>query len=184
MKKIVTIILGLSLSSSTFAQINPITGDGIVHIINHDDYHSLDLYFTLFTLDVNNCQGYQAMGPQKPLGPGVITKYGKYTDSDTASGHPYPIDGWYNGSYLLPNQIPQNIAENQRWNYMKFELRELNNPGQFIPGMGGSVGIYHPCTASGIPDGLIGNGTTSSGTPYNFTAKAYTMGGNLWIDVY
>lgn len=183
MKKILTLIFGLSLGAATFAQIDPITGEGIIHIVNHDSNHHLNLHFTLFTMNPNTCSpSFQALGPSIPLGPGEMTKYAKYTDSDTASGHPYPIDGWYNGSYLSPYQIPQSIADDQRWTYMKFELRELSNPGQFIPGMGGSVGFYQPCT--GIPDVLFGNGTTFGGTPYDFVAKAYTMGGNLWIDVY
>ena len=183
MKKIFAIILGLSLGSSAFAQIDPVTGSGVIHIVNHDDYHSLDLNFTLFTMDPNTCTpSFQALGPSAPLAPGQITKYATYTTSDTASGHPFPIDGWYNGSYLLPNQIPQNIADNQRWTYMKFQLREPGNPGQSIPGMSGSVGFYQSCT--GIPDVLFGNGTTAGGTSYDFVAKAYTMGGDLWIDVY
>jgi hypothetical protein len=183
MKKILTIIFGLSLGASTFAQINPTTGEGIIHIWNHNDYHDLNLHFTLFTLNPTTCSpDFQALGPSIPLPPGVLTKYAKYTDSDTSSGHPFPIDAWYNGSYLLPNQIPQSIADDQRWTYMKFELREPSNPGQFIPGMGGSIGFYQTCT--GIPDYLAGNGTTFGGTPYDFTAKAYIIGGDLWIDVY
>jgi hypothetical protein len=65
---------------------------------------------------------------------------------------------------------------------MKFQLKEPANPGQSIPGLGGSVGFYQSCT--GIPDLLTGSGTTTGGTTYNFVAKAYTMGGDLWIDVY
>lgn len=183
MKKIVTLILGLSLFSSAFGQIDPITGEGIIHIINHDSNHHLNLNFTLFTMNPNTCSpSYQALGPVIPLGPGEMAKYAKYTDSDTPSGHPYPIDEWYDGNYLTPYQILQNIADDQRWTYMKFQLKELGNPGQSIPGMGGSVGFYQSCT--GIPDVLIGNGTSSGGVSYNFVAKAYTMGGNLWIEVY
>jgi hypothetical protein len=183
MKKILTIILGLSLGSAAFAQIDPATGEGVIHIINHDTNHSLNLNFTLFTTNPNTCNpNYQALGPVIPLGPGEIAKYAKYTDSDTASGHPYPIDEWYDGNYLTPYQIPQNIADDQRWTYMKFQLKEPANPTQSIPGMGGSVGFYQPC--SGIPDIATGNGTTVGGTNYSFVAKAYTMGGNLWIEVF
>lgn len=184
MKKILTIIFGLSLGVSTFAQIDPTTGEGVVHVWNRNDYHDLDLYFTLFTMNPTTClPSYQAMGPDHPLLPGQIIKYAKYTDSDTASGHPLPIDGWYsNGSYFLPSQIPQNIADGQRWTYMKFELREPSNPGQFIPGMGGSVSINQICT--NIPESLVGSGTTSGGTNYDFVAKAYIIGGDLWFDVY
>ncbi|MCS3869032.1 hypothetical protein J3D55_001948 [Chryseobacterium ginsenosidimutans] len=182
MKKILTIIIGLSLGTFSFAQNNPVTGEENVHIINFDYNHSLDLHYTLFTMDPNTCYpDFQALGPSIPLPPGGETKYATYTSSDTSSGHPYPIDSWYNGSYLLPNQIPQSIADNQRWTYMKFQLREPNNPSQSIPGMGGSIGIHQPCT--GIPDVLTGSGTTAGGTPYDFAAKAYMIGGDLWIFV-
>jgi len=184
MKKIFTFIIVLSLGTSVLAQNNPITGEENIHIINYDFNHHLDLYFTLFTMQPNNCSpGFQSLGPTIPLPPAQEAKYSTYIDSDTASGNPYPIDSWYNGNYLLPNQIPQNIADDQRWTYMKFELKEIGSvPGQFIPGMSGSIGFNQACT--GIPDVLTGSGTSNTtGISYNFVAKAYTFGGDLWIIV-
>ncbi|WP_066441446.1 hypothetical protein [Chryseobacterium sp. CCH4-E10] len=181
MKKIITLLFGLTLGASTFAQIDPATGQGTIHIWNTDDYHSLNLNFTLFTLNPTTCSpDFQSLGPSIPLPPGELTKYSKYTDSDTAAGHPYPIDSWYDGSIYAPSAIPPGIVYDQRWAYVKFELREPSNPGQYIPGMSGSVGFYQSCT--GIPDYLAGSGTSSGGTNYNFEVKAYVIGGDLWVE--
>lgn len=182
MKKILTALLSLTLGTIAFAQNNPATGAENIHIVNSNTYHSLNLQYTLFTMDPNNCTPtLQSSGPLISLPPGVETKYSTYTTSDTASGHPFPIDYWlYNGTPTLPKQIPLNIANKQRWTYMKFELRDPSNPGQFIPGMAGSIGIYPSCT--GIPDILTGSGTIG-GTTYTFAAKAYIIGGDLWIFV-
>lgn len=184
MKKIFTLLFGLALGASAFAQIDPTTGQGVVHIWNHNDYHDLDLKFTLFTVNPTTCSpSFQALGPTIPLPPGELTKYAKYTSSDTASGHPYPIDGWYNGSYLLPNQIPAGIAYDQRWGYMKFQLQEPGSTGLINPTLGGSVGFYQSCT--NVPASLSGSGTSQvTAITYNFVAKAVIIGGDLWIDVY
>lgn len=182
MKKILFIIMGLSLGSSALAQNNPAGGENII-IFNDNSYHDLDLRFTLFTTNPNTCTpNYQALGPNIPLPPGVTTAYKTYTSSDTASGHPYPIDTWWNNStVLLPSQIPTNIANDQRWSYMKFELKDPNNPGLMNPTLGGSVGFTPNCT--GIPDYISGT-STLNGVNYAFKAQAFTFGGELWINVW
>lgn len=185
MKKILTIIVGLNLWSSALAQNNPVTGGECVIIFNDNSYHDLDLHFTLFTTNPTTCTpNYQALGPSLPLPPGVTAVYKTYMISTTASGHPYPIDSWWNNSTVtLPSQIPQNIANDQRWSYMKFELRDPNNPGLMNPTLGGSVGFYQNCTGSGIPDYISGT-STLNGINYAFKAKAFTFGEQLWINVW
>lgn len=181
MKKIFTIILGLSIGSSAFAQNNPTTGLENLHIFNDNTNHSLELSYTLFTIVPTTCSAdMQGLGPNKPLPPGDLADYTTFMASTTAASHPYPIDNWFNGSYFPPSSIPVPVAKASRWSYMKFLLKDSNNPGN-IPLLGGSVGFYQNCTS--IP-ATISNSGTLNGINYSFTADAFIFGGDKWINVY
>ncbi|SFN02181.1 hypothetical protein SAMN05421594_0421 [Chryseobacterium oleae] len=181
MKKIFTILLGLSIGSAAFAQ----NGSGTLHVFNDDSYHSLNLHYTLFTVNLSQCgDGYQALGPSIPLPPGVITDYTTFLKSSSfaSSPHPYPIDSYWHNSTVVPaTSISPAVADAQRWSYMKFELRDPNNPGLMNPTLGGSVGFYPTCT--GIPNYISGT-STLNGINYAFKAEAVTFGGDLWINVW
>lgn len=182
MKKIFTLLLGLSIGSAAFAQ----DGSGSLHVFNDDSYHSLNLHYTLFTINPTICgDGYQALGPSIPLPPGVKTTYVTFLKSSSfaSSPHPYPIDSyWYNNTVVPATSISDAVASKQRWAYMKFELKDPNNPGMMSPTLGGSVGFYQNCS-SGIPNFISGT-STLNGVNYAFKAEAVTFGGDLWINVW
>ncbi|WP_155845834.1 hypothetical protein [Chryseobacterium gregarium] len=172
MKKILTIILGLSLGTSVFAQ----NGSGNLHIYNDITNHKLDLYFTIFTIVPSTCSGGAQALDLVYLPPNELASYSTFNNSTSAAGHPYPIDTW------SPNMIglPPIVSNAQRWTYIKFELEDPTNPGQIVPTLGGSVGFYQSC--SGIPANIGGSGSLN-GINYNFHADAFTLGGDLWINV-
>lgn len=181
MKKIFTLILGLGIGSIGFAQNNPSTGLENLHIFNDNTNHSLELYYTLFTIVPTTCStDMQGLGTDKPLFPGDLVSYKTFMSSTTAAGHPRPIDNWYNGSYFPASSIPTPVAIASRWSYMKFQLKDPNNPGN-IPMLSGSVGFYQNCT--GIPSTISDSGTLN-GQSYTFTADAFIFGGDKWINVY
>lgn len=172
MKKIFTIILGLALGSSAFAQ----NGSGNFHIYNDVINHKLDLYYTIFTLVPSTCSADVQALDLVHLPPDGLANYTTYANSTSAAGHPYPIDHW------SPDVLsyPPIIANAQRWSYIKFFLSDPLNPGQITPTLGGSVGFYNSCT--GVPASISGTGSLN-GVNYSFNADAFTFGGDLWINV-
>ncbi|MBT2622374.1 hypothetical protein [Chryseobacterium sp. ISL-6] len=179
MKKI-SIILGLSSGLAIFAQNNPIDGTENIHIFNDKANHTLELHYTLFTVNPTTCGGgFQAQGPSIILPPGGLTDYKTFESSTTAAAHPYPIDNWFNGNIIPAASITPAMAYNERWAYMKFQLRDPQNPGN-IPLLSGSVGYYQNCTGA---QPHISDSGTLNGVTYSFFAEAFTVGTDLWINV-
>lgn len=174
MKKIFTLILGLSTGASAFAQ----NGSGNLHIFNDNTNHSLNLSYTIFTTTVNCASGMQALSPSTVLPPGGFTTYTTFAASTSTSNppHPYPIDLWSGGA---ANQIPPVVATVSRWHYIKFSLSDPNNPSPMIPTLGGSIGFFQNCNPS-MPTILDVN-SSANGVNYTLHAEAVTFGGDMWI---
>ena len=183
MKKILTLILGLSIGSSFFAQ----NGDGNLHVFNDNTFHQMDLYYTVFTIIPTTCSGgLQSAGPSVLLPTGTLASYATFKESTSNppapyTPHPYPLDNWSGaGALLNGNTISTIMATAQKWSYIKFQLRDPNNPGN-IPLMSGSVGFYQNCT--GTPSNMSDSGTLN-GINYSFTAEAFMLAGDKWINIY
>lgn len=179
MKKIFTLLLAM-FAFYGFSQ----NGSGNLHVFNDNTNHSLDLYFTLFTIVPSTCSSsIQGEPYAPPLVAGGIADYTTFAQPHhLATPTPvYPFDLWWTGgtSPVLASSIPAFVQAASRWHYMKFELKDPTNPGT-IPSLGGSVGFYPAC--GGIPASINGSGTLN-GTNYSFSANAFTFGGDLWIHV-
>jgi hypothetical protein len=179
MKKIFTFLAAIG-SMYSFAQ----NGGGNLHVFNDNTNHSLDLYFTLFTIVPSTCStSIQGIPSGLPLPAGGVADYTTYAAAASTATPPatYPFDTWYTGTaYVTASGIPPFVQAQSRWQYMKFELKDPGNPGTITPTLGGSVGFYPAC--GGTPANISGSGTLGA-TTYNFSANAFTFGGDLWITV-
>lgn len=175
MKKNFTFLAAIG-SMYSFAQ----NGGGNLHVFNDNTNHSLDLYFTLFTIVPSTCStSIQGISSGLPLATGGVADYSTYASA--ASPNIYPFDTWYTGtSYIPASAIPPFVQSQSRWHYMKFQLKDPANPGTITPTLGGSVGFYPAC--GGIPATISGTGTLGAAS-YSFSADAFTFGGDLWITV-
>lgn len=173
MKKIFTIILALSIGPVALAQ----NGGGNLHIFNNNT-QNLNLIYTIFTTTLNCSSSMQSDDASTILPPGTIATYTTFAASTSTSTppHPYPIDFW---SGTPSAMIPPFIASASRYHYLKFQLRDPNNPAPMVPTLGGSVGYMQNCN-SVIPSTLDVT-STANGINYTLNAQATTFGGDLWI---
>ncbi|MFP3591380.1 hypothetical protein [Chryseobacterium sp. SIMBA_038] len=181
MKKIALFILGLAFGSSLFAQ----NSTGNLHIVNYHSY-GLDLYYTLNTVDINNCDSYKSNAPAAHIAQGNEVVCVKYSDMMTNTPHfPYPntIDGWTNVTnnsiYTPVNEYDVQVMDTV-WDRIDFELNDSSNYSATSP-LTGSVGFVSSCISNNASV-VTGSGTLN-GNNYDFKGEAFTMGGDYWVFV-
>lgn len=181
MKKIALFIVGLAFSSSLLSQ----NSNGNLHIVNNH-LDGLDLYYTLYTVDINSCDSYKSNPPAASIAQGNEVVCVKYSDMKTNTiFFPYPntIDAWTNVTNNMPYD-PQNENDTQVmntvWDRIDIELNDASNYSTTSP-LTGSVGFVSSCISSNASV-VTGSGTLN-GNNYDFKAEAFTMGGDYWVIV-
>lgn len=180
MKKIAFFILGLAFSSSFSAQ----NYNGNLHIVNNHSY-GLDLYYRLYTVDINNCDSYKSEVAASYIAQGGYVVCVKYADMMTFSPSLFPyqntIASWENVTnnsiYIPVNEYDPQVMETT-WDRVDFELNDAINYNTSSP-LTGTVGFASSCTSSNASV-VVGSGTLN-GNNYDYKAEAFTMGGDYWV---